>query len=90
MSSKKKSSKKNVNTASSAQRKIVDYTIVFTQYESSFTSSKTRTAQNRDVMEQHVYTLLNEGWEILGGVSIGTIGAKSDIMVFAQTMVKYE
>lgn len=89
MSSKKNSSEK-VNKVPSAQRKIVDYTIVFTQYESSFSSSKTRTAQNRDRMEQHVYNLLREGWEILGGVSIGTIGAKSDIMVFAQTMVKYE
>ena len=87
MSEKKSTKKTKSNTV---KDQIVDYMVVYSKNMSSYTSSKSRSNQNRDELQRKIGIAMDNGWQPFGSVSIGTIGKVSDTMVFAQAMVMYE
>lgn len=87
MSEKKSTKKTKSNTV---KDQIVDYMVVYSKNMSSYTSSKSRSNQNRDELQRQIGIAMDNGWQPFGSVSIGTIGKVSDTMVFAQAMVMYE
>ncbi|WP_020526155.1 DUF1737 domain-containing protein [Flexithrix dorotheae] len=57
-------------------RKVIDYKII--------------SSSNPRFVEKEVKKLLSEGWELLGGASIGEINRGGTMDGFCQSMVKYE
>lgn len=90
MSGKKNSGKtQTVCERKNVQGEIMDYTVVYSKDMNSYTSSKSRSNQNREELQRQIWVLMEQGWQPFGSVSVGTTGKNSDTLVFAQAMVKY-
>ena len=57
-------------------KKVIDYKII--------------SSSNPKYVEKEVKKLLEEGWELQGGASIGEVNRGGTMDGFCQTMVKYE
>lgn len=88
MSSKKSSTKKQKTNIVKDQ--IVDYMVLYSKDMNNYTSSLTRSRQNRNELQRQIGQAIDNGWQPFGSVSIGTTGKLSDTIVFAQAMVIYE
>jgi len=68
---------------------IINYTIIYSANQNAGADQRTKSRQNCDNIRRQVRTLMQDGWEPHGSVSISSKGKNADTLVFAQAMVKY-